>query len=286
VSAPLGLIAGDGRLPLEIARAARGQGRRVIAAAFEGLSDPEIGSLVAELHWHALGEIDSLVRVFRAAGVRESVMAGKVSKTFLYRHRSALRPDARALEILADLRDRRDDSILSALARVLEEEGMRLLPQAELVPHLMAGPGPLGAVRVSPEQWSDLAFGWKIAKQLGKLDIGQCAVVRAGAVLALEAIEGSDAAIRRGGALGGPGACVVKVAKPDQDPRFDLPAVGPGTLEALVEAKAAVLAFEAHRTVVLDRDELVEGADAACIALLGIGPGGPQNPEDSARGAA
>jgi hypothetical protein len=274
----LGLLAGRGRLPLDLARAARARGLRIRAVGFPGLTDPQLEHEVEKLAWLDLGQLGALLETLREAGVREAVMAGKVPKTHLYGDLARLRPDAQALALIAGLRDRSDDSILLAIAAALERSGIELLPQAALAPELLATEGALGAVAPSAEQLADAHFGFPIAKTLGGLDIGQTVVVRARAVLALEAIEGTDEAIRRGGALGGPGCCVVKVAKPAQDPRFDLPAVGPDTLGVLAEVKGAMLAVEAGRCLVLDRARLVEAADAAGICVMGMrGAGGAQS---------
>ncbi|MCZ6781728.1 MAG: UDP-2,3-diacylglucosamine diphosphatase LpxI [Proteobacteria bacterium] len=275
---PLGLIAGDGRFPIEIARAARRRGRRVVAVAFRELSSPALAAEVDELSWLHLGQVGTLVETLRAAGACEVVMAGKVPKLHLYGDPARHRPDALALELVESLRDRRDASNLGALAALLENRGIRLLPQAELVPELMAAPGPQGAVDASPAQLGDAAFGWAIAKTLATQGVGQTVVVRERAVVALEALEGTDEAIRRGAALAGPGVCVVKVSMAGQDPRFDLPAIGPGTLEVLEEVQAAMLAFEAGKTVLLERGEVVRRADAAGIALLGFAATGPEPP--------
>jgi DUF1009 family protein len=267
----LGLIAGGGALPLAVAHSARSRGRRVAAIAFRQQTDPRLEQ-GAEVTWLDPGQVGSALAALRAAGVREAVMAGKVPKSGLYAGPAALRPDAEARALLASLRDRRDDSILAALADFLEQRGIRLLPQAQLVPELLAGEGPLGRSEPGPAQRADLAFGFPIAKAIAGLDIGQTVVVKERAVLAVEAIEGTDAAIRRAGRIA-PGACVVKVAKPKQDPRFDVPAVGPETLAAMLEAKAALLAFEADHTLVLERDALVQAADAHGIALVGVAAG-------------
>jgi DUF1009 family protein len=284
VSTTLGLIAGEGVFPHEIARAARRQGRSVAAVAFRDLTAPELEAEVSRVCWLRLGEVEPLFAFFRETGVGDAVIAGKFSKTFLYRELGALRPDARALELLARLEDRRDESILGVLAQALKEEGVRLAPQAGLVPELLVAEGVLSRAQPTRDQWRDIAFAWPIAKSLGKWGIGQSVVVQDRVVLAVEAIEGTDAAIRRAGQLGRPGACVVKVARPRQDPRFDLPTIGPGTLASAVAAKAAVLAFEAHRTVVLQRGELVERADAEGVALVAVGSEGPGSQPD-ARGS-
>jgi DUF1009 family protein len=270
----LGLIAGRGRLPLDIARAARRGGLGVAAVAFHGETDPELAAEVERITWLHLGELERLIAALHAADVRNVVMAGKILKTNLYGDLASLKPDARAIALIAGLRDRSDDAILGAIADALASEGLLLRPQAELVPELRAEAGVLGSIAPTEDQRRDAAFGWRIAKALGQVDVGQTVVVRDRAVMALEAIEGTDAAIRRGAALGGPGVTVVKVAKPGQDPRFDLPAIGPDTLEVLAQVGAAALAVEADRTLVVDRARVVALADAHGIALIGIGAEG------------
>jgi DUF1009 family protein len=269
----LGLIAGRGRLPFDIAQAARRRGLGVAAVAFHGDTDPALAEAVDRITWLHLGELEALLSALHEAGARDVVMAGKILKTNLYGDVARLKPDARAIALIAGLRDRSDDGILGAIADTLAEEGLVLRPQAELVPELLAEKGVLGQVAPDAEQRADAEFGWRIAKALGEVDVGQTVVVRARAVMAVEAIEGTDAAIRRGAALGGPGVTVVKVAKPRQDARFDLPAVGPDTLRVLIEVGAAALAVEAGRTLVVDREEVLRLADRHGIALLGVGDG-------------
>jgi hypothetical protein len=217
-----------------------------------------------------VGEIGRLFDTLQAEGVEAVVLAGKVPKSVLLADPSRLRLDAQALALLRRLADRKDDSILGVVASAIEEAGFRVLTQAELAPELCAPEGPLGRLGPSAEQWRDVAFGFPVARVLGGLDVGQTVVVLDRAVLALEAIEGTDEAIRRGCALGGPGASVVKVAKPRQDPRFDVPTVGPDTLRACVEGRAAVLAVEAGATFVLERERLVEEADRHGVAVVGV----------------
>jgi DUF1009 family protein len=280
----LGLIAGEGELPLEIARAACDRGHAIHAVGFHGLTSARLAGVVHELEWFHLGEVEALLASLHRAGVRDAVMAGKVDKSHLFRPLEALRPDARALALLASLPDRNDDSILGALAGLLEEEGIVLRPQAELVPQLLAEAGCLGKIRPTNQQLEDAMFGWPIAKQVAASEIGQCVVVKQGAVLAVEAIEGTDAAVARAAALGGGGVCVVKVARPGQDPRFDLPAIGPRTLEGLVSARAGMLVVEAGATLVLGRERTLQLADEADIALLGMSADeGPVN-EDAEEG--
>ena len=279
-STTLGLIAGAGRLPRDIAAAARERGLRVVAVALRGCCDPSLRESVDELHWLDVGQLGSLFEVFRSARVSDAVMAGKVWKEPLFRGaggEGGLKLDERAASVLDSLPSRSDDAIQAAIAAALSAEGVVLRPQAELVPHLLPGEGPLGKCTPSSQQRRDIEFGFDVAKALGRQDIGQSVVVKGLAVMAVEAIEGTDAAIQRGAALGGPGVCVVKVAKPAQDPRFDLPAIGPGTLEVMKRNAVAALAFEAGATLVLGRARLVKDADAAGIAILGISgerPGG------------
>jgi len=265
----LGLIAGTGTFPLDIARSARRRGRDVIAIAFHRHTDPRIEAAASQVTWLHPGEVGAVVESLRSAGVRNAVMAGKVPKAALHASPETLRLDADAAGIIGGLSDRGDDSILTAVAEHLERRGIHLLAQTELVPELLAGEGPLGRTRPTPAQQADIAFGWRIAKVVAGLDVGQTVVVKDRSVLAVEAIEGTDAAVRRGGAIAA-GACVVKVARPGQDPRFDLPAIGRETARVLIAAGVSALAFEAGRTVVLDRAALVEAADAHGIALVGV----------------
>jgi DUF1009 family protein len=266
----VGLVAGLGRLPFELARGARRRGRRVAAVALEGFAEPDLADAVDACMRLPVGQLERLFAFLRSEAVEQVVLAGKVPKRLLFESPGNLQADATAISLLAALGDRKDDSILSSFARALEAEGFELVAQAELAPELLAAEGRLGSVAPKPEQLADVAFGWPIAKVLGELDIGQTVVVEGRAVLALEAIEGTDAAIRRGCALGRGGACAVKVAKPQQDPRFDVPAVGCETVRALAEGKGGLLAVEAGRTLLLEREAMVREADAAGIALVGI----------------
>jgi DUF1009 family protein len=270
----LGLIAGQGAFPLTVARAAREHGRELVCVAFRGLTDPAIDELLPQVHWIHLGEVLDGIRIFRSAGVGEAVMAGKVPKGLLFGDVSALRLDGRATALMGELRDRQDDTILGKVADFLAVSGVRLLPQWALAPELLVPAGPVGAVDLGPAQRADVAFGFPIAKRIGELDIGQTVVVKDGAVIAVEAIDGTDATIRRAGGIVS-GTTVVKVAKPRQDPRFDVPAIGPDTVQCLVQADAAALAFEAGATVVLERAELVRLADAHGIAVVGVDPVAP-----------
>lgn len=266
----LGLIAGSGGLPLAVARSARARGARLVAVGFRGFADPALEGLVDAHTWLHVGELGALVETLRKADVAEAVLAGQVPKERLYGDLRALRFDEHALRLLRSLGDRRDHSILGALADWLGEQGVALLPQDAACPELCAPAGPLGGPLPAPEALADLRFGWPLARQLAALQVGQTLVVKDRSVLAVEAVEGTDAAIRRGGALGGAGSCVLKVARAERDPRFDLPTVGPDTLDALVEIGARLLAVEAGSTLLLEREALAARATEHGLALLGV----------------
>jgi DUF1009 family protein len=271
----LGVLAGRGRFPLDIVRAARGRGERVAVVGLVGLADPGLEAEADSLAWVHVGEVQKLVDAFHAESVKRAVVAGKIPKTVLY-DPAALRLDARAVAALQRLADRKDDSIQGALALELEADGIALMEQSAAAPDLFAGVGPLGRHAPDEAGWADVAFGWPVARAMGAHDIGQSVIIRERAVIAVEAIEGTDATIERAGALAPGGRLVVvKVAKPGQDPRFDMPAIGIGTLETMVRAGAGVLAFEAGRTVVLERDAVVAAADAAEIVVVGVPSEGP-----------
>jgi DUF1009 family protein len=270
VDGTLGLVAGQGRLPFEVARGARRAGRRVWLAALRGFADPALAGEADAAVWLHVGEVGALLAGLRAEGVRELVLCGLVPKAVLFGDPSLVKLDETAVRLLAGLRDRRDDALLRALADALEAEGFVVASQAAYTAELLAPEGPLGAVAPSAAQRDDVAFAWPIAKALGALDIGQTLVVRERTVLAVEAIEGTDAAIRRGAALGGGAVSVVKIWKPSQDPRLDVPVIGPETIATLAGAGARLLAVEAGRTLVLERAEVVARADAAGICVLGV----------------
>lgn len=268
----LGLVAGSGSLPAELAGSARRAGWRVVAVGLVELADPSLARHVDAFAWAHVGDFGRLFGVLHEAGAVDVALAGKVPKTFLWERRDAVRPDARALAALAKLGDRKDDSLLGAVVEVIESEGLRVRSQLELAPDLLAPVGPLGAVRATPEQEQDVAFGWPVAKAIGALDVGQSVVVQGKAVLALEAVEGTDRAIERGASLAerGRGVVVVKVAKPRQDPRFDVPTIGLATLRTLAKGGGGALAVEAGETFVLEREALVAEADASGVAVFGV----------------
>jgi DUF1009 family protein len=263
----LGLIAGMGELPIAVAGEAKSQGYTICAIALEPLADKSLSSHVDEIKWVNVGKLGTLINSLKKSGIKEAVMAGKVSKTLLYK--SKITPDLRAVRLLFTLKDRRDDSILLAIAKELADEGIELLDITLFSTGLLMPEGVLTKNKPSNDERKDIEFGWKMAKEIGRLDIGQTVVVKNRAVMAVEAIEGTDEAIKRGGKLAGEGAVVVKVSKPNQDMRFDVPAVGLQTLSAMQEVKARVLCVEAKKSLILNKDKLLEVAKIAGISIVG-----------------
>jgi UDP-2,3-diacylglucosamine hydrolase len=267
INKKLGLIAGKGDLPIAVAGEAKARGYSVIAFALESLADESLASYVDQMKWINVGKFGKLIDGLKKSGIEEAVMAGKVSKTLLYK--SKIIPDLRAVKLLLSLKDRKDDSILLAIADELSREGITLLDITGFSKELLMPAGVLTKSRPSEDEWKDIRFGWEIAKEIGRMDIGQTVVVKDRAVMAVEAIEGTDEAIRRGGALAGKGAVVVKVSKPNQDMRFDVPTVGLQTLLAMQEVKARVLCVEPQKSLVLNRDRIIDVAKKADISILG-----------------
>ena len=267
MSENIGLIAGKGQFPLLFAQAAINQGFKVIAVAHRGETDPGLAALAHRLHWVYVGQLGKIIRIFKNEGVTRAVLAGGISRGRLFRE---FRPDLRALSLIRRVGGGRDDRLLRAVAEELEGEGIQIAPSTLFLEELLASPGQLSRRAPTPEELEDIDFGYRMAQEIGRLDIGQCAVVRRGVVVALEAIEGTDETIRRGGRLAGPGAVVVKVSKPHQDLRFDVPAVGLATIRTMVEVKAAVLAVDAGKSLIFDRQEMLQEADRGHIAVWGI----------------
>jgi len=269
---PLALIAGSGRLPLWIARSARSAGRRVHAIALQGFADAALEAEVDSWEWRHLGELQRILDALARAGTREIALAGKTPKAVIWQQPEVVRPDARAISLLARLKSNADDAMLVAIAELLEKEGYTLASQLEVAAELVAPLGVIAGRALNDAEQRDVAFGFPIARALGGLDVGQSVVVQNRAVLALEAIEGTDAAIARGlaHAKRGQPVCAVKVAKPNQDPRFDVPAIGPDTVRTLAIGGGSALAVEAGRTLVIDREEVAREAERAGIAVVGV----------------
>ena len=264
---PIGLIAGGGQFPLLFAEAARARGRRVVAVAHVNETLPELEQQADVTCWVKLGQLGRIIKYFRQEGVGETVFAGTITKTRIFHD---VLPDFKGLTLWNKIDIRLDDAILRAVAQTLEEEGIRVIASTCYLDHLFFPQGLLSRKKPSTAQLEDIRFGWSIARAVGRLDIGQCVVVRDRSVLAVEAIEGTDAAIRRGGELAGSGAVVVKLKKPDQDFRFDLPATGEKTIATLAAVKGAVLAVEAGQSLLFDRTAMVRAADRAGIVVIGL----------------
>lgn len=263
----IGLIAGKGRFPFLVAEEARREGYRVVCCGFTEESDPALEKKTDVYQEIKLGQLKRLRDFFKKEGVSEAIMAGKIEKVRVFQ--GGVRPDVEMVKVLLKVRDFRDDSLLGGIANYLAGHGIELQDSTRFLRQALPGRGILGKKSPAREIQHDIEFGWEVAKSLARLDIGQTVVVKRKAVLALEAIEGTDETIRRGGMLGRGEVTVVKVAKPNQDMRFDVPAVGMTTLERLIEAKAKALAFEAGKTLFIEAEKFIKKADQAGIALVG-----------------
>lgn len=264
---PLGLIAGNGVFPLLVARGARDAGVSVVAVAHVGETEDALTGLVDACTWIRVGELGRIIKTFKQAGCTRAVLAGGIKKARLF---SGFRPDLRGAAFLARVRSLHDDRLLRGIADELESEGITVIASTEYLPSLLPAAGSITRRSLKSREKSDVAFGLRVAKAVGAFEIGQTVVVKNGLVLAVEAVEGTDAAIRRGGQLSRGGAVVVKVSKPGQDLRFDVPAVGPETIRLMAEVGATALALEAGRTILLERDELVAAAERAGIAVVAV----------------
>jgi DUF1009 family protein len=262
----IGLIAGIGRLPVEFARAARGMGFAVIAVSVVPGVDAELGQAADQHFTIGLGELDKLLAMIKQENVQQVTMLGKVTKEHLFS--GAARPDARMQRLLAGLPDLNDDTVMLALVKEFAGEGIGVLDQTQFIRQLMPAAGVLTKRQPTPDEEADMVFGLDMARKIGGLDIGQTVVVKHKAVMAVEAIEGTDACIRRGGQLGRGKVVVAKAAKPQQDLRFDVPSVGPDTLAAMIEINAAALIIEAGKTLLVNRQKVIEMADSHDICIV------------------
>lgn len=262
----LGLIAGNGSFPLELAAAAKARGWRVIAVAHQGETQPALEPLCDQVTWIRVGELQRLIGVFTAAGIRQAAMAGGISRVRLG---ESFFPDNRAIQMLARVGRFSDDAVLRGVAMELESEGIEVIDPVGLLGPILAASGSLAGPQLQPQQVKDLELGFAVAAAVGRYDIGQAVMVRDGVVAAVEAVEGTDAAIARAAALCGAGLVVVKTAKPGQDLRFDRPAIGPQTIERLHQVKAAVLGIQAGVAMILQRDQTLALAQRLGIAVWG-----------------
>ncbi len=267
MSKKIGLISGGGKFPVIFSEAAQREGFEIIAIAHKGETAPELGGVVDKIFWLKLGQLGKIIEIFKQEGVSDVVMAGGIDKKNIYRK---VWPDMKAISVWSKLKNRLDDGILRALAGVLEEEGITVRESTLFLQSLLAPKGILTRRKPTEDEMKDVEFGWKVAKEIGQLDIGQCVVVKDLVILAIEAIEGTDETIRRGGRLANKGAVVVKVLKPKQDLRFDLPAVGLQTILTMKEVGASCLAIESEKVIIFDREGMIKEADRKRLAIVAL----------------
>ncbi|MEO6846646.1 MAG: UDP-2,3-diacylglucosamine diphosphatase LpxI [Chthoniobacterales bacterium] len=261
------IIAGSGRYPLLLAQCARAAGvKKIYAAAFERETDREIEKLADSVTWMRVGQMGKLLTCLKDSGAKHTVMAGQIAPNNLF----DLRPDLKALMMLAKIPKRNAESLFGAIAKAIEEIGLEVLPATTFLDEHVASEGPIAGPKLKPRELEDIQYGHSIAKEVSRLDIGQTVVVKNGTVLAVEAFEGTNEAILRGGALGRGGATMVKVSKPNQDLRFDVPVIGPATLKKAAEAKLRTIAVEAGKTIILDREETAAMAVKSGITIFGV----------------
>lgn len=263
----LGLIAGNGTFPLLFAQEAKRQGETVIAVALKEEADPSLEKCVDSFTWLSLGQVGKTIEYFKEQGVQRAVMAGQVKHTQLFKD---IVPDLRVIKLLARVANKKADTLLSAVTQEFEQEGIQFLSSLTYLDRWLCPEGCLTDRLPTADQEADMAFGLPLARAIAGQDIGQTLAVKNKTVVAVEAMEGTDACIRRAGEIAGPGCVIIKVARPQQDVRFDVPVVGPGTLESMKLTQASVLAMEAHKTLLLDKDNLMKVANASQLALKGL----------------
>ncbi|HIP82297.1 MAG TPA: LpxI family protein [Desulfocapsa sulfexigens] len=270
----IGIISGSGQFPLLFIKAAQEAGRKTVLIAHHNETSDEAAAAADEVCWVKLGQLGKLIKFFHSKGVGETVFVGAITKTRIFRD---ILPDMKGMTLWNKIDTKQDDAILRAVAGVIEKEGIQVLESTCYLQHLFFPHGILTKKKPNENQRLDIAFGWKNARAIGAMDIGQCVVVRNRSVLAVEAIEGTDATIARGGLLAKEQSVVVKVKKPGQDFRFDLPATGVKTIETLASVRGAVLAVEAAQALLFDPEAMIQAADAAGIVVVGI----KENPDGS-----
>ena len=265
-SSPLGLIAGSKSVPVLFAREARKSGRRIVAVAFDGETDPALAGLVDEIVWLRVGQLSKLIQTFTDRSVVQCVMLGQIAPKNLF----DVRPDLRAMGLLLRLKEKNAQTVFGGIADELKRDGVELIEATPWLQPWMPGPEFKSGPRLSDEQQADIAYGLKIAKEIARLDIGQSVVVKRGTTLAVEGFEGTDACLARGGQLAGKagGAVAVKVAKLGHDMRFDVPCIGPRTLDVCADSGIRVLAFESGRTLLLELETLAEQSKRCGVSLV------------------
>ena len=268
--ARIGLIAGNGRFPFLALQGARGLGHDVTVVAVKEEAFPELEEAAraagADLHWVSLGHLGKCIKILKEAGAGQAVMAGQVKHAKIF---SGILPDLTLLSVITKLRAKNTDALIAAVAEVLKNNGIELLNSTAFLEPLLARAGALSRRGPSAEELDDLAFGYRMADAIAALDIGQTIAVKHKAVVAVEAMEGTDEVIGRAGQLAGPGVRIVKVAKPRQDMRFDVPVIGLATIQAMRVAGASALSIDAQRTLVLDGEHVFRSANEASIAIVG-----------------
>lgn len=267
VTNKIGIIAGGGQFPVLFTKAAQAVGRKVSVIAHKGETSSELIDLADSCCWVKLGQLGKIIKFFKKEGVTETVFLGSITKTRIFKE---VWPDLKGLSLWNKIDTKHDDAILRAIAGVLEKEGVKVLESTLYLRELLFPQGVISKKKPSAAQLKDIKFGWQMARALGHLDIGQCVVVKDRTVLAVEAIEGTDAAIKRGGALGQGQSVVVKVKKPGQDFRFDLPAIGITTIDTMTSVDASVLAVEAGQSLLFDAEAVIEKANKAGIIVVGV----------------
>jgi DUF1009 family protein len=263
----IGLIAGNGIYPETFATAARRAGvRRLVAAAFEGETQSALTGMMDATAWFRVGQLGKMIKFFKEQGITQAVMVGQIAPRNLF----DLRPDLRTLLMLARLKQRNAETLFGGIADELAKDGITLLPATTFLEHLMPLPGSVAGPKIKERRWEEARFGMRIAKESSRLDIGQTVVVKKGTVLAVEAFEGTNEAVKRGGQLGRGEATMVKVSKPRQDMRFDVPVVGPDTIQTAAEAGVNVIAVEAGKTLILGMEEVVARCERLKVTLVAI----------------
>jgi len=262
----LGIIAGNGVYPQLVAAAARKAGvKKIVAAGFTDETDPLLRQYVDVLEWMRVGQLGRLLKFFRAQHIHHAIMAGQIAPKNLF----DLRPDMKAMMLLAKLKQRNAESIFAAIANELATLEVHLLPATTFLEDSLAHCGLIAGPKLSLREQEDVELGWKVAKEIARLDIGQTVIVKNGTIVAVEGLEGTNEAIRRAGVLARDGTVMVKVAKPNQDMRFDIPVVGAETIRVATDAGLRVIALEAGKTLFLQRDEIADLASAASISIVG-----------------
>jgi DUF1009 family protein len=267
---PLGLLAGNGRFPFLIAQEARKSGRRVVAVAFNEEADPALEQVVDKIYWVYVGQLKKWISIFKDEGIEEVVMAGLVRHSNMYADLKKFHLDLQAIKLFWRLRDRKADTILGGIADELAKFGLKLMPSIQYLTSALAPAGPITKRKPNAQELADIRFGFQLAKSMAGHDIGQTVCVKNKAVIAVEAMEGTDRCIRRAGEMANGNFVVVKVSKPKQDLRFDVPVIGLNTLETFRDAGGGILAVEAGKTLMFDQEKMIPWANGEKICITGV----------------